>query len=72
MNPRQPVFGGGLADAFVSKLNPSGSALVFSTYLGGGTIDGAAGIALDPGGNVHVTGVQLDQLSDVECRSERL
>src|SRR5439155_4055838 len=30
----QPVFGG-VADAFVTKLNPTGSALVYSTYLGG-------------------------------------
>ena len=35
MNPLQPVNGGGTYDAFVTKLNPSGSALVYSTYLGG-------------------------------------
>ena len=34
-NPLQAVFGGGYADGFVAKLNPSGSALVYSTYLGG-------------------------------------
>ena len=31
----QPTFGGGNADAFVTELNPTGSALVYSTYLGG-------------------------------------
>ena len=31
----QTTFGGGNADAFVTKLNPTGTALVYSTYLGG-------------------------------------
>jgi hypothetical protein len=35
MNPLQPGYGGGPGDAFVAKLNPTGSALVYSTYLGG-------------------------------------
>jgi hypothetical protein len=43
-------------DAFVTKLNPSGSALVFSTYLGGTGDDGATGIALDVSGNVWFKG----------------
>ncbi len=46
----------GEVDAFVSKLNPAGSGLVFSTYLGGSLSDHGYGIALDPGGNVYVTG----------------
>ena len=33
VNPLQPAFGGGPDDAFVAKLNASGSALVYSTYL---------------------------------------
>jgi photosystem II stability/assembly factor-like uncharacterized protein len=44
------------ADAFVMKLNQSGSALVFSTYLGGSNTDFGIGIAVDAGGNVYVTG----------------
>jgi hypothetical protein len=32
----QPAFGGGVLDAFVTKLNPTGTGLVYSTYLGGG------------------------------------
>ena len=44
------------ADAFVTKLNNSGSALVFSTYLGGTGDDRAHGIALDSGNNVYVVG----------------
>ncbi|MDA2931371.1 SBBP repeat-containing protein, partial [Acidobacteria bacterium AH-259-O06] len=34
-NPFQPQFGGGASDAFVTKLDPTGSSLVYSTYLGG-------------------------------------
>ena len=56
------------ADAFVTKLNAVGNALVFSTYLGGGgeenismldagTRDNTTGIALDSSLNVYVTGV---------------
>ena len=43
-------------DAFVAKFNPSGSALVFSTYLGGGSADDPYALALDQAGNVWVTG----------------
>jgi hypothetical protein len=43
-------------DAFVTKLNPSGSAFVYSTYLGGHTFDGGMGIAVDTSGNAYVTG----------------
>jgi len=42
--------------AFVAKLNAAGSALVYSTYLGGGTYDFATGIAVDSSGNTYVTG----------------
>jgi hypothetical protein len=44
-------------DAFVSKLNATGTALVYSTYLGGSSIDFANGIAVDAFGNTYVTGV---------------
>jgi hypothetical protein len=47
---------GGSTDAFVTKLNSSGSALVYSTYLGGSCSDSAWGIALDGFGNAYVTG----------------
>jgi hypothetical protein len=47
----------GDVDVFVSKLNPAGTALVWSTYLGGaGSIDRAVGIAVDASGNVYITG----------------
>lgn len=43
-------------DGFVAKLDASGAALVFSTYLGGSGQDWCAAIVLDPEGNVLVTG----------------
>jgi len=45
----QPTFGGGNADAFVTELNPTGTALVYSTYLGGSATDIGNGIAVDAG-----------------------
>jgi len=55
--PVQPGLGGvGLDDVFVTKLNPGGSALVYSTYLGGSGEDLGFGIAVDLAGNAYVTG----------------
>jgi hypothetical protein len=56
MNPFQPANGGG-DDAFVTKLNPSGSSLVYSTYLGGSRLDEGHGIAADNSGNAYVIGL---------------
>jgi len=42
--------------AFVARLNPSGTALEYSTYLGGNGIDIGRGIAIDSSGNAYVTG----------------
>ncbi len=47
---------GGTANAFVTKLNPLGTALVYSTYLGGSGSDFAASIALDSSDNAYITG----------------
>jgi Beta-propeller repeat len=46
----------GTMTAFVTKFNAAGSALVFSTYLGGSDWDRASSIAVDPSGQAHVTG----------------
>ena len=43
-------------DAFVTKLNSSGNALVYSTYLGGGGNDESFGITVDGSGNAYITG----------------
>ena len=53
--PFQNVNGGG-RDAFVTKLNPNGTSLVYSTYLGGTGDDGGEGIAVDSSDNAYVTG----------------
>jgi hypothetical protein len=54
-HPLQSTFGG-VIDAFVAKFNRTGSALVYSTYLGGAQRDFASGIAVDFFGNAYVTG----------------
>jgi hypothetical protein len=56
VNPIQPAHAGGEQDAVVSKLNAAGTALVYSTYLGGGQDDGLRGIAVDGDGAAYVTG----------------
>jgi hypothetical protein len=54
--PLQSV-NGGTSDAFVAKLNSAGSALVYSTYLGGSGYDHGDGVAVDGAGNAYVAGV---------------
>ncbi len=56
MNPLQKFYGGGFYDAFVTRFNPTGSALVYSTYLGGSGLDVGSSIAVDGSGNAYVTG----------------
>jgi hypothetical protein len=51
----QTTYAGG-RDAFVSKLNVAGSALIYSSYLGGTGEDWGIGIAIDFSGNAYVTG----------------
>jgi hypothetical protein len=59
----QTSYGNGSAaagsNAFVTKLNPAGSGLTYSTYLGGKTSDVGIGISLDPLNNAYVTGTTL-------------
>ncbi|HVX64026.1 MAG TPA: SBBP repeat-containing protein, partial [Pirellulales bacterium] len=51
----QTTSGGGI-DAFVTELNAAGSALIYSTYLGGSGTDEGYGIALDSSDNAYITG----------------
>ncbi len=56
VSPWQARYGGGLYNAFVAKLNAEGSALVYSSYLGGSSYDVGYGIAVDSAGNAYVAG----------------
>lgn len=47
---------GGGSDAFVAKVNPSGNALVYCTYVGGSGDDRAYAVAIDTAGSAYVTG----------------
>ena len=51
-----PFFNGGPADAYIARLNASGSALEFASFLGGSESEAAGDVALDGAGNVYVTG----------------
>jgi hypothetical protein len=52
----QHAFGGGNADAFVTKLDPTGKTLAYSSYLGGSNTDVGNAIAVDTNGSAYVTG----------------
>jgi hypothetical protein len=58
LNAFQPSAGS-FQDAFIAKLDSTGSALVYSTYFGGNNNDFGNGIALDSSGNAYVTGATL-------------
>jgi Chitobiase/beta-hexosaminidase C-terminal domain/Bacterial Ig-like domain (group 3)/Beta-propeller repeat len=47
----------GLATGFVTKLNPTGTALVYSTYLGGNTLDELTAITIDSSGDAYISGI---------------
>ena len=58
VNALQPTLAGtaGNSDAFVAKLKADGSGLIFSTYFGGTSVDGASGVAVSSTGNIWVSG----------------
>ena len=56
VNASQPGFGGGEEDGFIAKLSPTGSALTYSTYIGGTGYDAGFGITADSSGIAYVTG----------------
>lgn len=51
----QPIFGGGSQDAFLAKLDPTGTP-VYSTFLGGTDMDNGFTVAVDASGNAYVAG----------------
>ena len=56
MSPYQGTYGGGSYDAFVTKFDSSGTALSYSTYLGGSQGDYGTAIGVDGSGNAYVVG----------------
>ncbi|MGO8796356.1 MAG: SBBP repeat-containing protein [Candidatus Sulfotelmatobacter sp.] len=48
--------GSGTANVFITEMNPTGSGLIYSTFLGGSNGDGASGIAIDSSGDAYVVG----------------
>ncbi len=60
-NSLQKFIGGGVdnVDGFIAKFDPSGSALVYSTFLGGSGEEGPNNIALDTEGNAYIVGWTL-------------
>ncbi len=56
VNAFQPTYGGGTRDILIVKVNPAGSGLVYSTYLGGSANDVGSEIAIDSQGNAYLTG----------------
>ena len=69
VNAYQPTYRGGGRDAFIAVLNPAGNALEWSTYLGSAYDDFAIAMALDPSGNVYVTGITWDWSTFPELHS---
>ena len=55
-NPTQSEYGGGKSDAFLIKLNPAGSTILFSTYIGGNGADAATFLGVDGLGDAYITG----------------
>lgn len=52
----QTNFAGGFHDAFVTKMNSTGTGLIYSTYIGGSADDGATSIAVDSNGVAYIKG----------------
>jgi hypothetical protein len=52
----------GMVDAFVMKLSATGTELLYSTYLGGGSNDTATSLAVDNNGCVYVTGTTFSSI----------
>ena len=61
----QSSYGGGFQDVFVTKFNATGSALIYSTYIGGSEEDRGYSIAVDVSGNAYVTGYTRSSNYDI-------
>lgn len=52
----QPYYGGGDKDAFIIKINPDGTDLVYISYIGGSGTDEGTGLVIDKEGNAYIAG----------------
>jgi len=50
------TYGGGASDAFLTKLNPQGTAFAFSTYIGGSGADSGSRVILDQFASAYISG----------------
>lgn len=57
LTPDTTHAGGGTRDAFVAKVDPTGTELIYLTFLGGGNQDTGFSIVANPGGEVWVAGI---------------
>jgi len=51
-----PIYNGGPGDVFIAEIDPTGSTLLYGSYLGGSGIDDAYGIQVDEYGDIHIAG----------------
>lgn len=56
VGPYLGANGGGTSDAFVTKINATGTAILYSTYVGGSNTDEGRGIAVDAAGSAYLVG----------------
>jgi len=56
VNAQQTTYGGNPSDGFVTRYNAAGSAILFSTFIGGNGQDGVRGVAADSSGGVYLGG----------------
>jgi hypothetical protein len=56
LNAQNSTFGGGAYDAYLMKMNSTGTGIIFSSFLGGEDHDRALALELDEVGNIYVTG----------------
>jgi uncharacterized protein (TIGR03437 family) len=51
-----PIQGADNTNAFIAKFDPTGKTLLWATFLGGDTYEAALAVAVDPTGNIYITG----------------
>ena len=54
-----------IRDAFITKIDSTGSALIYSTYIGGSNVEETYSIALDSSNNAYITGITLSADFDI-------